>query len=97
MTNSDHNTGIDLVALEIISYYNRGIAKFKLGDYHAAISNYDRTISIEPSFSEAYNNRGLAKFELSQIAEAISDYNLAIVLNPKFAKAYNNRGIASAI
>ena len=77
-----------------IDHYNKGRAKHNLGQYEAAIVDYNAAIRLKPDFLLAYNNRGLAKYYLSQYDAAIADYDTAIQLEPKFAGAYSNRGLA---
>lgn len=78
------------------SYYNRGTAKLKLGQYSEAIQDYDEAIKLNSRFVEAYNNRGAIKATLGQYAESIQDYDKATELNPKYEQAYYNRGTAKA-
>ncbi len=78
------------------TYFLWGNVKGELGQYAAAISDFDIAIRLKPDYAEAYNSRGLAKAELGQHAAAISDYDTAIRLKPDYALAYNNRGNAKA-
>ncbi len=77
-----------------IDCYNRGRAKHDLGQYSAAITDYNTVIRFKPNFAEAYSNRGVAKAELGQYNTAISDYDTAIRLEPDDAKTYYNRAEA---
>ena len=43
------------------SYFSNGLQKNKLGDYAGAISDYSKTIEINPRDSDAYYNRGRIK------------------------------------
>ena len=45
-------------------YNNRGVAKHKLGQYDAAITDYDTAIRLKPDYALASKNRGLAKRKL---------------------------------
>ena len=74
------------------AYNNRGNAKQKLGQYDAAVADYDEAIRLNPDMAEAYNNRGTVKQKLGQYDAAIADCNEAIRLNPNLADAYSNRG-----
>jgi tetratricopeptide (TPR) repeat protein len=65
-----------------------------LGQYSAAIRDFDKAIQLEPDDAEAYNNRGVAKKKLRQYLAAIRDYNKALQLKPDHAEAYINRGNA---
>ncbi|MGK7875539.1 MAG: tetratricopeptide repeat protein [Xenococcaceae cyanobacterium] len=76
------------------AYFNRGIARRKLGEYRVAIEDYTQAIRINPNYAKAYNNRGIARRKLGEYQAAIEDYTQAIRINPNYAKAYNNRGIA---
>lgn len=77
------------------AYYERGLAKFKLGeDEEDTMADYDQAIALNPNYSEAYYSRGLLKDKIGQLAAAIEDYDKAIALNPNDADAYYSRGLA---
>jgi tetratricopeptide (TPR) repeat protein len=63
-------------------------------EYNLAITNYTKSIELNPKFVEAYLNRGNAYSHNSEPELALVDYNKAIELNPKLAIAYYNRGYA---
>ena len=77
------------------TYFFRGNAKYDLGLYHEAISDYTQAIGLKPDDADVYNNQGNAKSHLKQYAAAIADYDTAIGLKPDYALAYNNRGNAT--
>ncbi|MCX8194741.1 MAG: tetratricopeptide repeat protein [Candidatus Micrarchaeota archaeon] len=56
-----------------ISYSNRGVAKFSLGDYIGAIEDFTKAIELNPNYAEAYYNRGLAKVKLKDYDSAFID------------------------
>ena len=76
------------------AYYNRGLAKFRLGEsenarenaqkarelYQEAINDYTQTIKIIPNHFRAYNNRGHAKKALGQGEAAQADFKKAKAL-----------------
>ena len=68
--------------------------KSNLGQYEAAIADYDVAIDLNPDYVDAYNNRGVAKSNLGQYEAAIADYDAAIDRNSDDANAYINRGEA---
>ena len=76
------------------TYFLWGNVKGELGQYAAAISDFDIAIRLKPDYAEAYNNRGAAKYLLGQHFAAISDFDIAIRLKPDYAEAYNSRGLA---
>jgi tetratricopeptide (TPR) repeat protein len=63
------------------AYYNRGVAKFELGDKQGAIADFvggaspleNRVIAINPQDAEAYSNRGVVKLTLGDKQGAIAD------------------------
>ena len=76
------------------TYYNRGFAYSKNGEYGLAIADYTKAIELDPEHVKAYNNRGVAYREEAQYDLAIEDFNKAIQLKPNLAASYVNRGIA---
>ena len=74
-------------------YFYGAFEKLEKGDYYGAISDFTKSIEINPNNEDAYNNRGFIKADLKDFKGAISDYTKAIEINPNFASAYNNRGI----
>ena len=74
-------------------YFDRGTAKYALGNYKDAIADYSKAIEINPKYPIAYYNRGNIKEELNDLQGAMADYNKAIEIIPEYADAYNNRGI----
>ncbi len=79
------------------TYFLRGNAKYELGLYHEAISDYDTAIRLEPDYALAYVTRGLAKHSLKQYDAAIADYDTAIRLKPDYAAVYISRGLAKRL
>ena len=84
-------------SISAVTYFRRGNAKYELGLYHEAISDYDTAIRLEPDFALAYVTRGLAKHSLKQYAAAIADYDTAIRLKPDYAAVYISRGLAKRL
>jgi len=77
-----------------LSYYNRGSALAKKGEYERAILAFTKAVEIEPTFAEAYCNRGTVYAEKGEYDLAIADFSKAIDIEPEFAEAYCNRAIA---
>jgi Tfp pilus assembly protein PilF len=75
-------------------HYNQGNAYFRKSQYDLAISEYTKSIEIDPKQPNAHNNRGLTYAQKGHYDQAIADYTKAIDLDPKYGDAYHNRGLA---
>ncbi|MBI4648796.1 MAG: tetratricopeptide repeat protein [Bacteroidia bacterium] len=74
-------------------YKNAGNEKVKEGDYQAALENFTKAISIDPTYAAAYNNRGNVKMTLEKYNEAIEDFTKAIELDATDPAFYINRAL----
>ena len=61
----------------MFAHYNRGMAKGNLGEYVAAISDFDTVIRLKPNYVFAYFYRGMAKGVLGRTLEAKQDLRTA--------------------
>jgi tetratricopeptide (TPR) repeat protein len=75
-----------------ISGYN----KQTKSEWDAAISDYDKAISLKTNYAEAYGHRGFAKHGKGDLKGAMADYNIALEMDPKSAGSYYNRGRTEA-
>jgi len=76
-------------------YFNdRGNELFKQNQYDLAIANYNKAISLDPSYKFAYYNRGVVYGAKNEYDLAIQSYTKTISLDPNYTSAYNNRGNA---
>jgi tetratricopeptide (TPR) repeat protein len=78
------------------AYNNRGVARYRIGNYLEAIEDFSRAIDLNPDSALAYNNRGLAKVRIKDFDGAVNDFTKAIELETGNAKVFFNRGIALA-
>lgn len=76
-----------------IAYNNRGVARYRQGDYAGAGRDYDQAIRLDPEYVNAFFNRGILRNQTQDVAGALSDYNAALALDPRYAEAYYNRGL----
>tara|TARA_B100000586_G_scaffold216950_1_gene163959 strand:- start:513 stop:809 length:297 start_codon:yes stop_codon:yes gene_type:complete len=67
-------------------YYNIGLIKHQKGDYYGAITNYTKSIEINPNFAYAYFNRGIAKEILEDLNGACADYKIAARMGHIYAQ-----------
>ena len=75
-------------------YNDRGNAYVDKGDLDRAISDFNRSIELDPYDVKAYNNRGNAYEKKGDLDRAIADYNKAIEIKSNIPDIYNNRGSA---
>ena len=72
-------------------YYKRGNAFNRLGRWSAALSDYDRAVTLATEYANAFCNRGTVLECLQRWEEALTSYERAIVLNPGDAFSHYNR------
>jgi tetratricopeptide (TPR) repeat protein len=63
-------------------YLNLGLVYQNIGDYAAAVENWDKVIRMTPGNSLAYFYRGLALKGLQQMVEAAADFKRCLARNP---------------
>ena len=66
-------------------YFNRGIAKFKKGDFDGAIQDYSQVLKINPKDSDAFFNRANVKKEIEDMKGACEDWRTAADLGDEEA------------
>jgi regulator of sirC expression with transglutaminase-like and TPR domain len=65
-----------------------------LGEYEAAIADYNLVLQLNPQDVYVFYNRGLAYLGTEEYEAAIADFDRAIQLNSKDADAFLARGDA---
>jgi len=75
-------------------YQNRANSNFVMGEYDAAIADYNKAVELNPKEPDIYFSRGLAHFNKQSYTPAIADFDKVIELDPKEAMAYFKRGNA---
>jgi tetratricopeptide (TPR) repeat protein len=75
-------------------YYNRGCAHLAAGRLNEALSDFNKSVELNETWSLAYNNRGVTYARLAQYDKAIEDFSAAVKLEPGNKTAYRNRALA---
>lgn len=75
-------------------YTDRGLARFELANFPAAMADFSLAIRLNASNSRAYYNRGCVCFHHGDYLLAINDFTQSLQLNPANIQAYVNRGVA---
>jgi tetratricopeptide (TPR) repeat protein len=72
-------------------YFRLGNARFLEGRYEDAIANFDKSLELNPSFSEARSNRSYSLHHLGHHEEAMNIHNKAIETKESIASNDNKR------
>ncbi len=75
------------------TFFFRGIAKYNLGDLRGAKNDFDRSVRINPVFTNGYHYRGITESRFGNYDQALSDLQRAIDLRPGFVSLYFSRGV----
>ena len=85
-----------LSQLDTTDYWNfffRGIAKYNLGDLRGAKRDFDRSVRINPVFTNGYHYRGITQSRFGNYDAALTDFQTAIDLRPGYDGLYFSRGV----
>ena len=74
------------------AYHTRGAARAALGDYAAAIADFDAAIRLNPETAINYLDRGLAREALGEKDAAKADFEEATRKDGDLAKHYHKEG-----
>jgi len=85
-----YNKAVVMSPFDAQSYYNRGIALYRLGRWKEASEDFDRALIIDPRIGTAYAYRGLCRMKTGAYQEALNDYKKALEFHPKDASLHNN-------
>ena len=75
------------------TYFYRGIAKYNLGDVRGALADFEKSVEINPVFTNGYHYRAITKSRLGEYDEALKDFEKAISLRPGNNGIYFSRGV----
>jgi predicted O-linked N-acetylglucosamine transferase (SPINDLY family) len=84
----------DLVPSDADNFANLGKALRDAGQLQAALTSYDRVLTLQPDFVMAHCFRAGVLQELGQLDLAVAGYRRALELDPTLAEAYNALGSA---
>lgn len=82
---------------DVQTLLRRGLGYSDLGEYRAAIADYDRIVRLQPENAQAHYLRGNAKYRLGNQREAIADYDRALQLDPGLLPGYLARAQAHEV
>lgn len=85
-----------LAQLDTTDYWNyffRGIAKYNLGDLRGAKRDFDRSVRVNPVFTNGYHYRGITSSRFGDYDAALADMQKAIELRPGYMGLYFSRGV----
>jgi tetratricopeptide (TPR) repeat protein len=81
----DYTTAINIDPRPIY-FNNRGINRAILGEYEAAVGDYNLAILLDECYGDALINRGYAFAELGRVDKACFDFKKALELNHLMAQ-----------
>jgi tetratricopeptide (TPR) repeat protein len=85
------NEILDADSEDKLALLARGSVFLKMGNTENAISDFSRTIEIDPNHAKAFHLRGLAREKAGDDDEALKDFNTAIDIDPEYGAAYYSR------
>lgn len=89
-----YNLALETNPRTAITYFNRGLAWFYMGEMDKAIDDYTKALEINKELIEAYISRGVTWNKKGDYDFAVSDFAKALQFNPDNtlkAKIYFNR------
>ena len=75
------------------TFFFRGIAKYNLGDLRGAKRDFDRSVRINPVFTNGYHYMGITQSRFGNYDAALTDFQTAIDLRPGYDGLYFSRGV----
>lgn len=89
---NDFSQAIAIDPKNSMAYYNRGNARYDMGDKQGALADYNEAIQFNPYHANAYYNRGVVRYYLGDKQGAIADFTVSLHFSPNDIFAYYNRG-----
>lgn len=87
---------IQLEPLHIESFFNRGLAYFKLGNFNQAIEDYTHALLLAPSNAFILSERAVAYHHVQNNRAALADFDQAALLEPQNPYRFSSRAYLKA-
>ena len=81
---------------DVRAYFWRAKSYAKIGEFQAALQDFNHIIALKHEHSIVYSNRGHLRIQMGDVAGGIRDLDHAIKLNKNLPDAYFWRGTAKA-
>ncbi len=88
--NEERNEALRKYAYEYYLMGNECVVKAR--DYRAALANFDKALTLDPTFVDAWVRKGVTLADTHEGIEAMACFNEAVRLSPLNFKALYNRG-----
>ena len=81
-----------------VTYNNRGVAYYRLGEYELAIADYNAALERSPASADFVKNRGLAYEQMGDLEKALADFRtfLSLIADAPSERRETERGYFSA-
>jgi tetratricopeptide (TPR) repeat protein len=93
LAEQDFNQVVRLGYARVLTYQQRGKARFQLGELSGAVSDFSIVIQLDAQNAEALIDRGEAYAAMGDLDRALRDLNRAIDLEPSSSDGYESRGV----
>lgn len=78
---------------EALDLFDRGKTLIELRRYDEALSNLEKAVQLEPTYTEVWLERGKAFEELQKYEEALKSYEQALTVRSDYSEAWYRRGL----
>ena len=86
------NQAINMDSTDLSNIAQKANIYYEMGNAKAAISDWDKVLTIQPEYGFGYYRRGWFKELVGDMDGALEDLSMAIVLDPEDSYAYVSRG-----
>jgi tetratricopeptide (TPR) repeat protein len=92
---ADHDQAIQIDPVLAVAYgYRCGVRIAAGQDLHAALSDCNESLRLQPGQTSVSTHRGFIHLKLGDINQAIADFDAALSIDPKYTWALYGRGLA---